>query len=62
MVAKSKDEKGRQYVLSLKSEMKDASFRKVIEGRFPSSNPHLDAVGRRLAGSGVFGSKPPGRK
>jgi hypothetical protein len=53
----SKDKSVRQFALAFES--KTADCKKVVDGRFPSRNPHKEAVNRRLGSSGVFGVKPP---
>lgn len=55
---KNKPKDGVQFVLPLADTEARSARQTVVAGRFKSSNTHLDAVSRRLAGSGVFASRP----
>jgi hypothetical protein len=59
---KNKGKVQAQFSLTLSHPVAGPSANNVVTGRFKISNPHLDAVTRRLTGSGVFAAKSPPKK
>lgn len=55
---KDRPKDGTQFSLPLADPEARAARQTVVSGRFKSNNSHLEAVSRRIAGSGVFASKP----
>ena len=55
---KDKPKSSAQFSLPLADSESKVARQTVISGRFKPNNSHLDAVSRRIAGSGVFAPKP----